>query len=176
MIPYAGVGSRDTPHHVCEWMTSFALWCAGRGFVLRSGAAEGADAAFERGTTLGNGLTEIYLPWARFNGHGSPLWMISAEAYACAAMFHPTWEALPLSHRKLHARNGYQVLGPDLRTPSRFVCCWTADGKASGGTGQAIRIAEAYNIPVFNLRNNNAYYEAVDFVRNLLDMNAGAII
>lgn len=176
MIPYAGVGSRDTPEEACRWMTDFAAWVAVNGFLLRSGAADGADAALERGATQARAPMEIYLPWRGFNGHGSPRWMISAEAYALAARFHPAWGALPPSHRKLHARNGYQVLGPDLRTPSRFVCCWTNDGKASGGTGQAIRIAEAYHIPVFNLRNNNAFNEVVDFVRNSLDMNAGAII
>jgi hypothetical protein len=48
------------------------------------------------------------------------------------------------------------VLGHDLRSPSRFVVCWTADGRATGGTGQAIRIAEAYAVPVFNFGRTDA--------------------
>lgn len=41
--------------------------------------------------------------------------------------------------------------------PSSFVLCWTPDGEThfptqfTGGTGQAIRIANAFNIPVYNL-------------------------
>lgn len=52
---------------------------------------------------------------------------------------------------KLHARNCYQVLGADLRTPTQFVICWTPRGSGEGGTGQALRIAKAYNIPIFDL-------------------------
>ena len=48
-------------------------------------------------------------------------------------------------------RNGYQVLGYDLKTPSKFLICWTKDGKETGGTAQAMRIAKDYKIPVYNL-------------------------
>ena len=54
---------------------------------------------------------------------------------------------------KLMSRNAYQVLGESLRNPVDFVICWTKDGKASGGTGQAIRIAQDNGIPVYNLKN-----------------------
>jgi hypothetical protein len=45
------------------------------------------------------------------------------------------------------------VLGADLASPSRFVIAWTEDGEAVGGTGQAIRIARAHDIPVLNLHD-----------------------
>lgn len=52
--------------------------------------------------------------------------------------------------KKLLTRNGYQVLGKDLNTPSEYLICYS-NGK--GGTQQAIRIAEDINInvPIFNL-------------------------
>ncbi|NMA16004.1 MAG: hypothetical protein GX935_02005, partial [Erysipelotrichia bacterium] len=31
-----------------------------------------------------------------------------------------------------------------------FIICWTKNGSGSGGTGQAIRIAKAYDIPIFD--------------------------
>jgi hypothetical protein len=34
---------------------------------------------------------------------------------------------------------------------SKFVVCWTPGGLLKGGTAQAMRIAHAYGIPVFNL-------------------------
>ena len=46
------------------------------------------------------------------------------------------------------ARNGYQVLGADLQTPTDFIICYTKDGKGEGGTGQALRIAKDYDIQV----------------------------
>ncbi len=57
------------------------------------------------------------------------------------------------------ARNSQQILGQNLNDYCAFVVCWTPDGaenattKQSGGTGQAIRIANHYGIPVINLYN-----------------------
>jgi hypothetical protein len=42
------------------------------------------------------------------------------------------------------------VLGLDLETPSKFIICWTKNGKGQGGTGQALRIAKEYGIPIFD--------------------------
>ena len=67
--------------------------------------------------------------------------------------FHPNPSALKPMGWQLMCRNAIQILGQDGNTPVDFVLCWTADGKASGGTGQAIRIAQAFDIPVYNLYN-----------------------
>lgn len=150
---YTGVGSRNTPRNILSLMSKIARQLNKDGWTLRSGGAAGADTAFEYNTA---DSAEIFLPWKGFNGHPSALHHISPKAYEIAEKFHPAWERLRLSVRKLHARNVHQVLGVGLDSPSKFLICWTADGKASGGTGQAIRIAEHYGIPVFNL-----YFESV---------------
>ena len=54
----------------------------------------------------------------------------------------------------LHTRNVFQVLGPSLDSPSEFLLCWAADGEASGGTGQALRIAATHSVPVYNLQRD----------------------
>ncbi len=82
---------------------------------------------------------------------------------------HPNWAACNDSARKLHTRNVYQVLGPGLgvvshETMSKFVVCWTKDGKASGGTGQALRIAAKYDIPIFNLFFDNALEQLEEYL------------
>ena len=46
------------------------------------------------------------------------------------------------------ARNSYQVLGLKLDLPVQFIICYT-DG--NGGTQQALRIANHYNIKIINL-------------------------
>ncbi len=144
---YAGIGSRETPDDVCALMTSIATHLRKDGFTLRSGHASGADSAFEAGA---GPEAEIWLPWRGFNGSKSPLLPIPA-AFAMAEEYHPNWKAMNLGGRSLHARNCHQVMGRDLVSPVEFVICWTYDGGASGGTGQALRIAEAHNIPVYNL-------------------------
>lgn len=74
---------------------------------------------------------------------------------------HPNFSNLRESTLKLHRRNVLQILGQDLATPSHFVLCYTRDGAETftsfetGGTGTVIRLANHYNIPVFNLRNKN---------------------
>ncbi|MBD3261056.1 MAG: hypothetical protein GF334_05140 [Candidatus Altiarchaeales archaeon] len=147
-------------------MTQIARFLCDKDYILRSGAAVGADAAFEAGVCRGC-MKEIYLPWKGFNLHHSNLYNISSEAYALAAEFHPAWGKLSNGPRELIARNGYQVLGYDLHTPSDFVVCWTPKGKTVGGTGQAIRIAQAHGIPVFNLGRD----KDLDFLKECIKTN-----
>lgn len=139
-------------------MTAIATVLQDR-FILRSGGADGADSAFERGVT--NGRKEIYLPWRKFNKNLSPLHTVGEDALSMAGMYHPVWKRLTRPAQLLHARNCYQVLGADLKSPARFVLCWTPDGCESfaertvntGGTGMAITIASYNDIPVINMFN-----------------------
>jgi hypothetical protein len=149
---YAGIGSRLTPPEMLAFMSRLSRYLYGLGYTLRSGGAAGADTAFEVGVPDPMKM-EIYLPWKGFNGNHSLLYGVSNDALELAKQYHPGWSYLSNGGRLFHGRNCYQVLGKDLKTPSRFVVCWTKDGKAFGGTGQAIRIAIDKNIPIFNLRN-----------------------
>ena len=76
--------------------------------------------------------------------------MENPKAFEIAAKFHPAWDKLSQGAQKLHARNCHQVLGKDLKTLSSFIICYTSKGNGSGGTGQALRIAKAYNVPIFD--------------------------
>jgi hypothetical protein len=163
-LAYTGVGSRKTPFEVLERMRSLGYALARAGYLLRSGGADGADEAFERGAKDGNGAAEIYVPWPGFNDHPSGLVRRSLEAEAIARSAHPAWDRLSPAARKCHTRNVHQVLGFDLRTPSLFVVCWTPDGctgadtrtAMTGGTATAILVAERYAVPVFNLQEPDA--------------------
>lgn len=145
---YTGVGSRKTPPEILGLFNRLAKKLDSAGFCLRSGGAVGADSAFESGASN----KQIF--------YAS---MATPESMAIAAKFHPAWERCGDYARKLHGRNSFQVLGPDLKTPSSFLVCWTPDGCIdhrsrtikTGGTGTAISIASHYNIPVFNLANKS---------------------
>jgi hypothetical protein len=76
-------------------------------------------------------------------------------ALKLAEKFHPNWNNLSPAAKKLHGRNCYQVLGKDLKTFSKFVIYWTPDMKMLGGTSQALRLANYFNIPVFNLADES---------------------
>ena len=164
MFTYTGIGSRDTPENVLSTISVLANYLAVAGWCLRSGGAIGADTAFENGCDLVKGAKEIYLPWKGYNRNPSPLHDIPEKAFTVSKKFHPHWERLSPAVRKIMARNAQQILGKNLDCPCDIVVCWTPDGctkgetrtKATGGTGQAIAIASALNIPVFNLRNTSA--------------------
>lgn len=161
-LKYAGIGSRETPSEVLQNMTEVAKRLDRLGYTLYSGGADGADEAFERGATK----KLIFLPWSGFcNKHvDGKNYVVPPYNEEIVKQFHPAADKLKQGALKLMSRNSYQVLGPDLNSPVDFVVCWTKDGKASGGTGQAMRIAESRNIPIFNLKKPGALYELGRFV------------
>jgi hypothetical protein len=148
---YTGIGSRETPVKYQEIMRQIANRLAIKGYVLRSGGADGADTAFENGA---GSSKEIYIPWNGFRGkYIKDGYIVPPLNTSYVNDYHPAPHKLTKHGILLMSRNAYQVLGADLCSPSEFVICWTKDGKASGGTGQAIRLAIANNIPVYNLKN-----------------------
>ena len=159
---YTGIGSRETPKHVGEYMAHIAQVMDSVGYILRSGGAPGADTFFEQGAKN----KHIFLPWKGFNKNPSPRFQISEEALALASEHHPAWSMLSQPVQKLMARNCYQVLGVELDTPSDFVVCWTPDGceshltrtSKSGGTGLAISLASKLGIPIYNLANEHSMF------------------
>jgi hypothetical protein len=156
---------------VCEEIEALAARLAREGWVLRTGLSPGADQAFYRGARSAQGVIELYLPWPGFEAaardarEGSEVRELacpSPEAYELGGRFHRAWhgrgwDALTEAERALLARDSHQVLGADLRSPAEWVICWTPDGGLDGedprsqGTGQALRIAAHYGIPVLNL-------------------------
>ena len=82
---YTGVGSRDIPCQIAELIVLIASKMAQKGYILRSGGADGSDSKFEEGCDLVSGPKEIYLPWKGFNNSKSNLFNISKEAMEMAA-------------------------------------------------------------------------------------------
>jgi hypothetical protein len=158
MLAYAGIGSRRTPSDVLELMTRVAVHMRMRGFVLRTGHAEGADQAFELGADKD---AEIFLPWWSFNDEveiadGAEVYDRPSRAARLMAssdysIWWPHWRP---GVRSLIARNYHQVLGPRLDDPVRMVICWTVDALRTGGTSYALSLAERHDIDVYNLADD----------------------
>jgi hypothetical protein len=158
---YAGIGSRETPAAVCRAMARVAGRLARADFELRSGHAEGADIAFEYGVPPAwTQHSLIFLPWSGFNAHLPDVGPVRGREIVVRSSFkadqlvrdyHPHPERLTQGAFALHRRNGYQVLGEFLTAPADFIVCWRDPRKARSGTDQALRIAEAFGVPVYNL-------------------------
>lgn len=170
---YVGIGSRRTPSGILQAMVAIAQGLAARGMVLRSGHADGADLAFERGAR--DGAAEIYLPWPGYNSTHAPVSPRHRyyQGPTEAAMrdwirFHPNPQACSRAAARLLARNMHQLMGYAYAMSGRnfppgsagdFVVCWTPDGAETaaecsartGGTGTVIRAADHFRVPVFNL-------------------------
>jgi len=153
---YTGIGSRSTPVAMAKVIGQIArklFHDPELNYYLRTGDASGADRMFSSAVPA-----EVYSV--------DSLRKITPEALAKTAQlvrdYHPLKLEADSYAFKLHQRNALQVLGPDLRTPSKFVICWanhsTFDSNGlltsvGGGTGQAIRIAYAHGIQCFNLNH-----------------------
>lgn len=177
-IPYTGVGSRETPEAELLLMRKLGKRFGELGFTLRSGAAQGADSAFEEGAMQAEGNREIFLPWRGFNGGRDGIVVSSvqqAKAFEVAKTVHPVWDRLTDPVKKLHSRNCFQVLGQDLDEPADFLLCWTRDGcegratrtSKSGGTATAIVLAENHGVPVFNMARPHWLEKLTELVERL---------
>lgn len=166
---YCGIGSRKTPEAIQQQMRIIGQQLALSGWLLRSGHAEGADMAFEMGCIMGDGPKEIFLPWKGFNKapqKHDDYFVVkpTPELHDFSASFHPNWSACSLAAQLLHMRNGCQILGEEGTQPADMVICWTPRGERSGGTGQALRIAQHFDIPVFDLALPDTPRLLCDFV------------
>ena len=167
---FAGVGSRKVPPEVYNQLRDLGKMMAEHGIILRSGGATGADMAFEDGCNLVHGQKEIYLPWKGFNRNASPHYTEVPGMEELAITYHPGYNTLSQPIKKLMKRNGQQVLGQFLNDPTDLIICWTPDGKEhdttkdTGGTGQAIRIANGHDIPVFNMQNLLSHDLLMEFI------------
>lgn len=157
------IGSRNTPECFLKVGRKLAAEYYKKGFILRSGNARGFDQTI---SNIPAQAREIYLPYKHFG----PQLDTEVNIYIPSS-FHNYNEAIELVkdlHPNKHltdqqllylARDVYQVLGKDLKTPSVGICCWTEDGAETqaevsvktGGTGMALRVASKYGVPVYNI-------------------------
>ena len=158
---FAGIGSRELPEEIYNRLDFLLIEICGLGYDLYSGGAIGFDRKcedFYKGCL--NRQSTIFTPNKTVReyiaGHEkirkvfnvTNIWY---KALDIASKHHPAWHKITKKHiRNLHARNTLIILGEDLNSPVDFVLCWNKD-RNSGGTSQGIRVAEAYDIPVFHM-------------------------
>jgi len=156
---YTGIGSRETPPETCSLIRKIAVYLLSENYILRSGGADGADISFS--SKIPEDKKQIFLPWNGFNDYYDYKYPLTTNAYKVAEKFHPAWDRCSNGVKKLHTRNVYQVLGYNLESPSEFIVCWTKGGRMVGGTAQALRVSQEYNIKIYNLaiEKDKKYWE-----------------
>lgn len=164
MAAYTGIGSRkDVPPEVIRIMEDAGFRLARMGITLRSGKAEGCDAAFQRGAEKyhrfcklrqrPSSIAEIYVPWRRFKGGEglSDIYDIVTEDLdreypgldglreEWVKEVHGGWDKLTDGVKKLHERNVHQLFGPDLGNAylnqSKFVLYYAPETKSGSPKG-----------------------------------------
>lgn len=171
----AGIGSRETPIHILNEMRKIGQWALLNKVTVRSGHAPGADWAFEEGAQE---RCCVYLPWKDFNfelkSKATIIVVPNDTKYSkLTDQFHPNPRALSRAGRLLMNRNACQVLGINLNKLADFIICWTKDGGPSGGTGQALRIAQANHIPILNMHDLN--YNTADKIINIISQKLNQV-
>lgn len=164
----AGIGSRCAPRKIIAGVEAAADALCWGGIHLRTGGAQGCDEAFEStyrrchtmrevvGEPMGNVTT--FIPWYGFNRRTKDVVNIQTlpkygMAMELAEQIHPGWDRCSRGAKALHTRNCFVLLGRELNEPVDAVVCWTPGGRTIGGTGQSIRLANHFGIPVFNLHD-----------------------
>lgn len=176
---YAGIGHRDLGGF-CEPNTGepverIMCWLAGEleklGYTLNSGGALGADSAFEAGVRL-PAHKNVFTPADA-----------TEETRSIARELHPAHERLQGHALDLYARNTNQIFGRNLDVTVDFVVCYTKDGcetaatrsRESGGTGQAIEMADRKGSPIFNMKNPDWFAKLKKFLNLPFDLPKGAL-
>jgi len=117
-----------------------------------TGGAEGVDSIAINACYMAGAMNKLhlYLPWRNFlksdyNLSESHVIVYNAELHKewldTVFKHHPAPERLSPAARKLHARNAGIILASD------FVVAIPSDALGGGGTGQGIRLAQAYGVP-----------------------------
>lgn len=167
---YAGIGSRTITKEERETIIKIANFLSELGYVCYSGNAVGSDDAFQEGS---NKRCVSYVPWNGFNAHLTSSEIhcpyINTAGFQSVDKFHPAPEKLNDKARRLMARNYHQVMGIFGYPPVDFiVCCATPKGDfCDGGTAQALRIANHFNIPWINIRTENWKSELKMVIRKI---------
>lgn len=155
---YGGIGSRKLNDGEIGRCFDIGKQRALESWILRTGAAKGADQAFAEGALVVRGRVVLCLPWASYEKawvewaqrHGAEVEVLrnrDQEAWDSVTQYHPAASRLTRGVRAMHARNFVILRGCEE------CIAWPKKDKYGkyGGTGQGMRIAEAAGVALWNL-------------------------
>lgn len=168
----ACVGSRGITAQDIQFLTKIGYQLVSAGWTVHSGGAQGADQAFAVGAAEAlhheapGGLV-IHLPWTSYERAAADAAVrrsggqalldtvpFTDTERALALQFHPAADRLSRGGVTLMTRNVRIICpqGPSQR-PVDLVIALPGDKPGGGGTGQALRLAAHFHIPLHDLRD-----------------------
>ena len=136
-----------------------------RGMYIASGNAEGSDQTFAEGANLIDPSHVIlYLPNSHFNLDKVKIgnrvtYELKPEWKEAARAVHPVFDFLSPFTQKLLTRNAGIVSRSD-----KMIACPDHKKKGLGGTGHAMRVAEAKGIPILDISETQSFKDVTDFL------------
>ena len=166
--PYAVVGNKEFPTDLIPKLTSIVKKLDSLGYTARTGSMKGLDVCVEELTTN----VELQLPWKNFNNKESKNTYSSPEILAIAKSLQPGFDELALPIKGFLAKNVRVLLGGKGISRAIFLLCHSEDGADSArqvtsrtaSVGHAIKVADKFNIPVFNLKNDNVEEQLMSYL------------
>lgn len=166
--PYAVVGNKEFPTDLIPKLTSIVKKLDSLGYTARTGSMKGLDVLVEEMTTN----VELQLPWKNFNDKESKNTFSSPEILAIAKSLQPGFDDLALPIKGFLAKNVRVLLGSKGISRAVFLLCHSEDGvdtarqvtSRTASAGHAIKVADKFNIPVFNLKNANVEEQLMSYL------------
>lgn len=159
-----GHGDEDSIHMVEQVAESLAQI----GWHLRTGGNKGLDTGFAHGCDRGHGTKEIYVPSFKFNGlTGENIQVVHTlnkhlDAMAEVINFWPNFYKESTDTQMFLTRYVFMLFGTKLDKPADVVIVWNEHDKT--GTRMLMTMAEALEIPCFNIRNEEDQIKLEEFI------------
>ena len=164
------------PKEVGEKLLELTKALATKGFIFRYNGDN--DPIFKDILNSDSIIVDSYLPWKKFNTDAPNVKMVRPveQAYKHASYYHKGFPKLPNNVRTILARDVHVLLGEDCRRAVSFMIAYTSDGceskdkinfKTTGNVSFPIAIAEEVNIPIFNIKNEDAISRLIEYLKTL---------
>ena len=187
---YAGIGTRGNkgklPKGVKEKLAKIAKSLEKQGLTLRTGEGVGSDAAFKN-AVKDSSKRKVYTKYhAAKNTWGEGKTSTGPQAFKIMVHTLPdvndhvvlkngklkvknSGNDVKTTTKQLYARNCFQILGGNLKSPVDFIVCYSPldeDGNPTPGTRYSLYLAKLMNIPVFNLAEEGAEEKFLEWMKN----------
>lgn len=154
---YTSTCSSKTPSEAQRLFKELSAKLSSLEYVCRTGDALGCDTVDSKDYEIYRADKSIKSTTLLNTKVPDYIWR---DARDLAIQLHPGFTKLSDDNQTSYIQNLLQVTGIKKKLSS-FVICWTEDGaqdslsvsKKTGRVGWVIKVAEVYNIPVYNLRN-----------------------
>ena len=174
----------EVPQEIKDKTLKIAMSMGAKGYTVRH-TGDSKD-ALQTAIIEAEGVKfDSYLPWKKFNANieAPKVFKGTPSAYGIAANSHRGFKKLPNAVRAILARDVMSILGPDCMSPVTLLLAYTKCGseaisremdfKVTGNLSFMLKVAGDSNVPVFNLKNEDATTRLIELLKSKESTNNG---